>query len=170
MWYTWLAGLPGQRHCRGTLPAMTDQPGQRATWDVGLWVHTFSQLHTDIFDEQMLPNTLPLHNSQTLKVPFTIETPRLSLDVHSSSHACTTWALHAVFGQKISTRLDDRNLETPEGGHRPGEEDDSLGVYLQDIVNDLHHELDTIHATVGTTLSEPQQGALTAVPLAFQLV
>ena len=157
MWYTWLAGLPGQRHCRGTLPAMTNQPGQRATWDVGLWVHTFSQLHTDIFDEQMLPNTLPLHNSQTLKVPFTIETPRLSLDVHSRSHACTTWALHAIFGQKISTRSVDHVMETPEGHHQPGEEHGSLSFYLQDIVNDLHHEPDTIDTTVGTTLNEPFQ-------------
>ena len=118
----------------------------------------------------MSPNTLPLHNSQTLKIKFTIEMPKLNPNVHSCSHTCTTWALHAIFGQKISTRPDDRVLETPEGGHQPGEEDDSLGIYLQDVVNDLHHELDTIHTTVGTTLSEPQQGALTAVPLAFQLM
>ena len=170
MWYTWSAGLPGQRHCRGTPPATTNLPGQRATWDVGLWLRTFSQLHTDIFDDQMSPNTLPLHNSQTLKVQFTTETPKLNLDVHSWSHACTTWAFYAIFGQKISTRPDDRVLEAPEGGHQPGEEDDSLGVYLQDIVNDLHHELDTIHTTVGTTLNKPQQGALMAVPLAFQLM
>ena len=104
----------------------------------------------------MSPNTLPLHDSQTLKVQFTIETPMLDLDAHSWSHAYNTWALYAIFGQKISTRPDDRVQETPEGGYKPGEEEpDSLGVYLQDIVNDLHHELDTIHTTVGTTLREP---------------
>ena len=102
MWYTWSACLPGQRHLRGTPPATTNQAGQRATWDVGLWLFTCSQLHTDIFDDQLSPNTLPLHNSQTLKVQFTTETPKLHLDVHSWSHACTTWALYAIFGQKIS--------------------------------------------------------------------
>ena len=126
MWYIWSACLPGQRHLRGTPLATNNLAGQRATWDVGLRLHTFSQLHTDIFDDQMSPNTLPLHNSQTLKVQFTTVTPKRYQD--------------------------------------------SLGVYLQDIVNDLHHELDTIHTTVGTTLSEPKQGALTAVPLASQLV
>ena len=118
----------------------------------------------------MSPNTLPLHNSQTLKVQFTTETPKLNLDVHSWSHAFNTWALYATFDQKTSTRHVNHGMETPEGHHEPKKEQDSLGVYLQDIVNDLHHELDTIHTTVGTTLSEPKQGALTAVPLASQLV
>ena len=170
MWYTWSACLPGQRHLRGTPPATTNLAGQRATWDVGLWLYTFSQLHTDIFDDQMSPNTLPLHNSHTLKVQFTTETPKLNLDVHSWSHAFNTWALYATFDQKTSTRHVNHGMETPEGHHEPKKEQDSLGVYLQDIVNDLHHELDTIHTTVGTTLSGPQQGALTAVPLASQLV
>ena len=111
MWYTWSACLPGQRHLRGTPPATTNLAGQRATWDVGLWLRTFSQLHTDIFDDQMSPNTLPLHNSQTLKVQFTTETPK--------------------------------------------KDQDSLGVYLQDFVNDLRHELDAIHTTAATTLNEP---------------
>ena len=61
-------------------------------------------------------------------------------------------------------------METPEGYHQPGEKHNSLGVHLQDIVNDLHYELDTIHTTVGSTLNEPLQGTLTAVPLAFQLM
>ena len=90
-----------------------------------------------------------------LKTKFTTETPELNPNVHSCSLTCTPSALYAIFGQKISTRPDDRVLETPEGGHQPGEEDDSLGIYLQDIVNDLHHELDTIHTTVGTTLNDP---------------
>ena len=114
-----------------------------------------SQHYSDILDDQLMPNTLPLHNSQTLKVQFTTETPKLNLDVHSWSHACTTWALYAIFGQKISKRSDDHVLETPKGYRQPGEEHDSLGVHLQDIVNDLHHELDTIHTTVGTTLYKP---------------
>ena len=126
MWYTWSACLPGQRHLRGTPPATTNLAGQRATWDFGRWLHTFSQLHTAILDDQMSPNTLPLHNTQTLKVQFTIKTPKLDLDAHSWSYDYTTWAFYAIFGQKISTRPDDRVLETPEGGHKPGEEDDSL--------------------------------------------
>ena len=170
MWYTWSACLPGQRHLRGTPPATTNLAGQRATWDFGLWLRSFSQLRPDIFGDQMSPNTLPLHTSQTLKVQFTTVTLKLNRGVHYRSHACTSGALKTTFGQKISTRSVDHVMETPEGHHQPGEEQDSFGVDLEDIVNDLHHELDTIHTTVGTTLSESQQGALTVVPLAFQLM
>ena len=155
MWYTWSACLPGQRHLRGTPPATTNLAGQRANRDLGLWLRTFSQLHTDIFDDQMSPNTLPLHNSQTLKDQFTTVTPKLNLGVHYCSHACTSGALKTIFGQKISTRHVNHGMETPEGHHEPKKEQDSLGVYLQDFVNDLHHELDTVHTTVGTTLNEP---------------
>ena len=37
----------------------------------------------------------------------------------------------------------------------PKKDQDSLGVYLQDFVNDLRHELDAIHTTAATTLNEP---------------
>ena len=117
-----------------------------------------------------MPNTLPLHNSQTLKIKFTIETPKLNPNVHSCSHTCTTWALYAIFGQKISTRSDDHVMETPEGYHQPGEKHNSLGVHLQDIVNYYGHELDTIHATIGTTPHKQSRGAPLAAPSVFQLM
>ena len=60
-------------------------------------------------------------------------------------------------------------METPEGYHQPGEKHNSLGVHLQDIVNDLHHELDTVHATIGTTLHRQRQGGPMAMPSVFQL-
>ena len=72
--------------------------------------------------------------------------------MHPCNHVCTSWALYATFGPKISTRTDDRAMETPEGYHKPREKHNSFGVHLQGIVNHFDHELDTIHTTVGMTL------------------
>ena len=60
-------------------------------------------------------------------------------------------------------------MKTPEGHHEPGETHSGLGVKAQNIVNDLHHKLDTYHATFGLTLHQQSQGAPTAVPSVFQL-
>ena len=60
-------------------------------------------------------------------------------------------------------------METPEGNHTPCEEHNNLGVKAQNIVNDLHHKLDTYHATFGLTLHQQSQGVPLAVPAVLQL-
>ena len=60
-------------------------------------------------------------------------------------------------------------METPEGHCRPDEKHNSFGDHTQNIVNDLHYELDTFYAIIGLTLHQQRQGAPMAMPSAFQL-